>query len=276
MNFIHKTPAPCLPIDLSIVRQQVKQDIQDDDVMLSAYLASAVDYAQNLCQKQFVSAKFSLKLAGFASGAIKIPHGPMVAVQSITYYDTTGALQTLSSSLYTLDFSGHFARISLAPSASWPATQIRDDAVEIQYIAGYVAAASYNATTNTISLSNWPDLAVGAALVLSNSGGSLPTGLTEKTQYYVQSVVSPGVYTLATSIGGVMIDLTNTGSGLQFAGQLGINLSDGTMPAAIIAWLLLRTATAYEHRAENVAVATGQFQPLPYVDRLLDSHRLWM
>lgn len=276
MYQIPLTPPPCLPLALADVRQHVKQDVTDDDIMLALYLGSAVDYAQGLCQKQFVAGKFKLNLAAFPVDAISIFHGPIAGIVSIRYYDIAGVQQTISAANYRLDATGNIAKIDLTTGYSWPSTQDRADAVEIIYFAGYVAAASFDSAANTISITNWPTLAVNDVVRLSNSGGALPAGLKAKTDYYVKTIVSPGVYTLATSAGGALIDLTDVGTGLSFAGQSGIHFGDGELPGAIIGWLMLRCATGFDHRGESVIVRNGNLVSLPYVDRLLDQHRLFM
>lgn len=47
------------------------------------------------------------------------------------------------------------------------------------------------------------------------------------------------------------------------------------IPATILNWMLVRIATAYEHREAEEIVARGKLQPLEYVDTLLDSEKVW-
>ena len=270
------TPPFCHPLDLSAVRQHVKQDITDDDDMLSIYLGSAVDYAQKLCTKQFVSARFKLTLPGFPDGVVKIKHGPLVGVESIDYYDAANQLQVLTAAAYHCDASREIAIVESMPGQCWPDTACRRDAVAITFIAGYMAGAQFDATANTVTVNTWRTMAPGEIIRLSNSGGHLPAGLAEKTDYYIRSVVSPGCYTLSLSDGGAAIDLSNAGTGLHFIGQPGIIFGGGELPGNIKAWLLLRINTAFEHRGENVNVRNGEIKPLPYVDRLLDNDRVWL
>lgn len=48
-----------------------------------------------------------------------------------------------------------------------------------------------------------------------------------------------------------------------------------SIPATFRNWMLVRIATAYEHREEEEIVARGKLQPLEYVDTLLDSEKVW-
>lgn len=47
------------------------------------------------------------------------------------------------------------------------------------------------------------------------------------------------------------------------------------VPPTIRNWMLVRIATAYEHREAEEIVARGKLQPLEYVDTLLDSEKVW-
>ena len=268
-------PPSCEPLDIAEVKLHLKQDIDDDDPLIAAYLASARAYAENVCSKRLVSAGLALRLEHFPCDGIRLVIGPVVAVDSIQYLDTSGVLQTLPDTDYRVDAFSIPARIKPAIGKVWPATMCQEGAVIVTYKAGYLARAIFDATENTVSVENWRPLQVGDSIRLANSGGALPSGLQGKTWYYIQAVIAPGVYTLTAAPGGSVIDLTNTGSGLHFLGQPGINWSAGDLPGTIKAWLLVRTDTAYSHRGENVNTRGGEITPLPYVDRLLDNDRIW-
>lgn len=287
-GFTYLTPPTCEPIHVNDVRQHIKQDITDDDNLIVAYLGSARAYAEDLCRKQFVAARLLYKLDAFPTiygplvsggdsvpgNAIALPRAPLIEVESIQYIDTGGVTRTVPASDYVVDATSEPPRITPVFGKIWPINLPQIGSVWVNYKAGYVAQALFDATANTITLKNWKTLVVSDVLRLTNSGGALPTGLSAKTDYYVQSVVSPGVYTLAASLGGALIDLTDAGSGINFAGQTGINFTQGELPPTVRAWMLLRCDTAYSHRGENVN-ARGELTALPYVDRLLDNDRLW-
>jgi uncharacterized phiE125 gp8 family phage protein len=66
--------------------------------------------------------------------------GPLAEITSIQYYDLEGDLQTLSEDIYLADTVTEPGRVVLAPDQVWPATQERDDAVQITYVVGTSAA----------------------------------------------------------------------------------------------------------------------------------------
>ncbi|HLX83805.1 MAG TPA: head-tail connector protein [Terriglobales bacterium] len=61
---------------------------------------------------------------------------PLVA-PVITYNDTTGALQTLDPSTYTVNYN----KITLNVGCTWPLTDRRQDCIQITYTAGYGATS---------------------------------------------------------------------------------------------------------------------------------------
>jgi uncharacterized phiE125 gp8 family phage protein len=65
------------------------------------------------------------------------PRNPLRSVTSITYIDLNGATQTLDPAKYIIDTSGPQGRISPAFGLYWPPTQMRIDAVNVTFTAGY-------------------------------------------------------------------------------------------------------------------------------------------
>jgi uncharacterized phiE125 gp8 family phage protein len=68
--------------------------------------------------------------------------GPVQSVSAIKYYDVDGALQT--ATLADFNVFGTPNRISVSPKSgkAWPVTQMRDDAIKIEYVIGYGSTSS--------------------------------------------------------------------------------------------------------------------------------------
>lgn len=62
---------------------------------------------------------------------------PVQSVTGITYLDSEGVSQTLSSSAYVVDISGKTARIGLKANETFPALRDQINAVTITYVAGW-------------------------------------------------------------------------------------------------------------------------------------------
>lgn len=270
-------PPSALPIDLNDAKLHSRIEAFDDDAVVRALIAAATDYAQHLTGKQLIVARWKQVLDSFPGfqttsspygrifslpgNAILLRRHPVLQVVSIQYLDMQGATQTVDPSSYTVDYSTEPVRITPVFGKIWPIPLPQIGSVWVTFDAGY--AAPLTAQGNNLTVRGWIPLNVGDAVRLSNSGGMLPWPLQPLTDYFVQSVVSPGVYTLAESVGGQAITLKDAGSGSSYLGEV---------PNGILTWMRLRFAALYENREEVAVMAGGSVGTLPYVDRLLDDY----
>ena len=279
MALVQVTAPTAEPLDLIEVKLHSRVDIPDDDMLFRALLGAARGYAENLTAKQLLSATYKQVFdsfpghytQGFApfgreyslpGNALILQTWPLVQVLSIQYLDMAGIVQTVDPTTYVVESSVEPVRITPVFGAIWPIPMPQIGSVWVNFIAGY--AAPITASGNSIAVSNWAPLAVGDVVRFSNSGGALPAPLQPMTDYFVQSVVSPGVYTFAATSGGAAIALTDTGSGTSYL---------GVVPEGLLAWLKIRLSTIYENREEVAIMTRGKIDVLAYVDRLLDGFR---
>ena len=150
-----------------------------------------------------------------------------------------GVQQTYDPANYIVDTITEPARLTPLPSRPWPATQFRINAVTVEWVSGYAAPFTANATADTLTVRG-RTFANGDVVRLSNSGGALPAGLTVNTDYYVVNASGDGTtIQLSTTAAGTPVDLTDTGAGLSFL---------GVIPDDILAALQLVVGDLYEHR----------------------------
>jgi uncharacterized phiE125 gp8 family phage protein len=276
------TPPTVEPLSLPEAKLHLRVDIDDDDLLIGALASAARDYAEGETRKQMVSARWKQILDSFPGPSmIGIPYGrpytlpghaiylqraPVIRVVSIQYLDMAGVVQTMPETDYTVDYSSEPVRITPVFGQIWPIPLPQIGAVWVNFDAGYAAPVAFDATASTITVKGWVPLGVGDTARLSNGGGALPAPLTANTDYYVQSVVSDGVYTLAATLGGPALAFTSVGTGQSFV---------GTVPEGLKAWLKIRLSTLYENREEVAIMNRGTIQALPYVDRLLDVYKTY-
>lgn len=151
------TAAATEPLTLAQAKTQVRVEADDsthnDD--LTALIIEARQYIEQRLGRQLITATWDLFLDRFPWGVvdrsyngaieryIPIPLPPLQSVTSLKYYDTDGVLQTWGTSNYIVSTDGsEGGRIALAPGVSWPAAQLRPEAVQIRFIAGYGAASA--------------------------------------------------------------------------------------------------------------------------------------
>ena len=272
----------CEPISLSEAKSIVKQDVSDDDALLTAAIIAAREMAHAETQRQIVCARYRLDLDAFPgpsllgvpwgspysipAHAILLSKGPLVQVVSIQYLDMGGTWRTLTENTdYVVESTRDAARITPPFGKIWPIPMPQIGCVRVTFDVGEIAAITADATADTITPVLWKPLSVGDPVVFSNSGGALPTPLVAGTTYYVQSIPSVGSYKLAATSGGAAIDITSAGSGQSFL---------GAVPQGLLAWMRLRLGSLDLYRAEALTVAKGKLEPLPFVDSLLNGYRI--
>ncbi len=138
---LKRTIAPTFqPVEISDLRSNAGQSLNDDDLELRDCIEAAADYVEQYQGRALGRSTWQAVYDCFpANGVFYVPMPPLVSVV-ITYLDTAGASQTLSSSLYTVDIVSEPARIGVAYSRVWPLTLGQIGAVTLTMVCGYAAA----------------------------------------------------------------------------------------------------------------------------------------
>lgn len=133
-------PAESL-ISTERARLQVRRDDTDDDVKIERAIKSALSYldgVDGILNKALLNQTWTESADGFPSGDCYIfDLMPLVSVSSVKYYDLDNVQQTFDSSNYLSHNGRTDAYIKLVPSASWPSTYERDDAISIEAVFGH-------------------------------------------------------------------------------------------------------------------------------------------
>lgn len=129
-------PAPILPVTLAAAKAHVRVDSDDDDDMLGAMIAAAVDYAEAFMGRALVEQTFDLTLDAFPDSGkpIRLPRPPLIEVVGIFVRNAEDGEDELEG--YRVDAAAAPGRI-LPPSVGWP-TGTSAAGIRIQYRAGYI------------------------------------------------------------------------------------------------------------------------------------------
>lgn len=141
------------PVTVSEAKARLHITIDDEDTDLAAMIPESRELCEAGCQRAFVTQTYSLYLDRFPRGCgeIRLPRPPLQSVTWVKYYDGAGDLQTLDASAYYVTTGAEPGRIR--PVTYWPETQLRPEAVEVQFVAGYgLAAAVPSAAKSAILL----------------------------------------------------------------------------------------------------------------------------
>lgn len=138
------TSAPAAePVTVAEAKAHCRVDHDDEDDLFSRWITAARQWCEAWTARRFVTQTLRMRLDGFPpDGVIRLKTGPVQSVSSVTYYDSAGTSQTLSSTYYVADTDADPARIWLASGSTWPVTYDRPGAVSVTYVAGYGAAAA--------------------------------------------------------------------------------------------------------------------------------------
>lgn len=91
-----------------------------------------------------------------SSEYLELPVAPLVKVNSIQYYDSNNALQTLATSEYRIDAFSEPGRVQLF--GTLPDVYDRSDAIIIEYVAGYGADGASAAAQQAAVPEDWKEV----------------------------------------------------------------------------------------------------------------------
>lgn len=249
------------PVSLAEAKLHLRVGGSTDDPLIASLITAARTACEERLGRSLIATRWWETTDRFPE-CIRLQRPRLIQVAAIRYVDPNGELQLLDPAAYVVDADSEPARIEPAYGQSWPSTRKAPAAVMIDYASGDAApVVAVDVVADTVTLSPWRTLAVGDPVSFSSVGGSMPAPLLAGTPYYVQSVVSAGIYTLATSPGGSVIDLTSVGSAVLV----------GAVPAPLRQWILLAIGELYENRERSY---DKPVVPHGFVDALLDTYRI--
>ena len=127
------------PIDLASAKLHLRVDHADEDELITALIAAAVDMASQHTGRSIAKSTWLLCLDAFPFAAMRLLWPPVLSVESVKYLDADGAEQTLPTASYIVDAHKEPARLVAASGQVWPASLPTPNAVTVRYAAGYGA-----------------------------------------------------------------------------------------------------------------------------------------
>lgn len=153
------------PITLAEAKLQCRVEIPDDDALIAGWIASARMRAEVIARQTFLPTTYDWFFDGFplagngyfnrliratgpspawlpnGAAVLQLPKGPVISVESVSYYDSTGTLTVYPASSYFLSV-GSSGRLQPLNGQVWPVLGPRIDGVVIRYTAGYPSVAN--------------------------------------------------------------------------------------------------------------------------------------
>lgn len=143
------TPPAEEPVTLAEAKRHLRVDATDEDVLIGSLIQAAREWAENYCNRTFVTTVLRIGRDDFRLGlsdAIELPRGPVQSIGSVLYFDVDGVQRAWSSSGYTVVAGAAPSQLVLTTGGAWPITRSPGGGVQITYTAGYGNAAAVPAS----------------------------------------------------------------------------------------------------------------------------------
>lgn len=129
------------PITLDGAKLHLQETESDNDPLINVYIEAATRFVENYCRITLMPTVYEERMDEWPSDGIwELRKYPFIQIESITYIDTEGDTQTLSSSLYSTSIKHTIPYIYLIDSATTIDHKDTTDAIRVRYRAGYQAS----------------------------------------------------------------------------------------------------------------------------------------
>ena len=152
------------PVDLQDLKDQLNITDTDKDKLLSTLIAESREEIEQMSGLALITQTWKLTMDSWPGGRepwwdgvhegamnmlhpevhnwdIEIPVYPLISVDTINVYDTAGAsTAVVIADTFVVDVNSQRGRITLKTGATWPIATRRNNAIEINYTAGFGAA----------------------------------------------------------------------------------------------------------------------------------------
>lgn len=131
------TPASAAILEFETVQAHLNAPDDDED-LIAVYTAAAVASIEgpNGIGIPLLNTVYRMSLESLWEG-FTIPLCPVRSIESITYTDTNGDVQTLDPALYVYDLDASPVTVRVAYGKSWPSAICQPGSVKVTFTAGY-------------------------------------------------------------------------------------------------------------------------------------------
>ena len=144
------------PITLGEAKAQCRVDGTDSDTELNIYIKAARIFAEEYTGTKIPTQTVLMRGRSFCDLG-DLPAAPVISVTSITYLDTDGDEQTLSTDVYETVNTGLEPHIRLKLNQTFPAIRCASDAVRVTAGVGYTTVPEPIRAAVLLIVSSWFD-----------------------------------------------------------------------------------------------------------------------
>jgi uncharacterized phiE125 gp8 family phage protein len=140
-SFVRTTDAASEPITLTEAKDQLRETGSSEDTYINTLIKTARQFAEEKTGRGLLAQTWKATLDNGSlptDSIIELPRPPLQSVTEITYVDSDGATQTLSTDNYTIDTLSEPGRIMFE---DMPNIKSTINALTVEYVAGYSDAS---------------------------------------------------------------------------------------------------------------------------------------
>jgi len=142
------------PVSLAELKAHLRVDGDTEDALLDAMIKGAAETAEFYLNRSLITQTLRLSLDRWPAGQVQVPWAnglrivelarpPVQSIASVTTYDDDDQPSVVGTDIYRLaNGSNERARLVLRKGQAWPMGLRSNDAIEIDYVAGYGNASA--------------------------------------------------------------------------------------------------------------------------------------
>jgi len=154
-----RTAAPAALLTLAEIKAQCNIAHSDDDTMLGALgdaAAALLDGPDGMVGRALVSQEWTLQITPPSGrNPVSFPLGPLISLDTVSYYDADNASQTLDLADLTTYSSRDFAYVVPDIGTAWPAMYARPDALTLVFTCGHATVPANVLHAAKALVSHW-------------------------------------------------------------------------------------------------------------------------
>jgi len=126
-------------VDVPDLTTHCRIDAADEDAYLQILLDAAEDAAEDETWRRLLTQTWDQYFDEFED-PLYLRYPPLQSVTSVTYTDSNGDSQTLSTSIYEVGEENGIGVVRRKYNQTWPDTRSHEDVVTVRFVCGYGAA----------------------------------------------------------------------------------------------------------------------------------------
>ena len=145
--YLARTTAPAVtPVSLSEAKAHLRVLTTDEDTLITSLISAATEYLDGrhgILGRALITQAWEYRFDRFPlSQCFQIPLPPLQSVEAVKYIDDNGVEQTLATDQYVVETAEFVGRIRAAYDVTWPTTRVEENAVRVEFTAGFGSAGS--------------------------------------------------------------------------------------------------------------------------------------